>query len=417
MSKSSLKVSEGPFESAADVLTTILRSGAQLLLQQAVEAEISGYLDEVNAGRDRPIAIRNGYLPKRNVQSGIGQIEVRQPRCRIRPQEEGEKDIKKFSSKILPPYLRKTRSIEEVLPWLYLKGVSTGDFQEALSALLGLDAKGLSASTISRLKSTWDQDFEYWQRRDLSSKHYVYIWADGIHFNVRLGEDKRMCVLVVMGVTKDGKKELLAVQDGYRESKLSWEGVLKDLKSRGLEAPHLAIADGALGFWAALCDVYPTTEAQRCWVHKTANVLDKLPKSKQREAKRMIHNIYNAPTKVEADRGFDLFLTTFESKYPKASECLKKDRERLLAFYSYPAEHWVHIRSTNAIESAFATVRLRTSKTKGCGSVRATLLMVYRLALSAEKNWNRLRGHERLAEVVDARWRFVDGERVEANAA
>ena len=305
-----------------------------------------------------------------------------------------------------------------MLPWLYLKGVSTGDFQEALAALLGDEASGLSSTTITRLKGVWKNEYDDWQRRSLKDRRYVYIWADGVYFNVRLGEDDRNCILVIMGTTTEGEKELLAVVEGYRESALTWKELLLDLKSRGLTIdPSLAIADGALGFWAALPQVFPSTKTQRCWVHKTANVLDKLPKSTQPLAKKMLHEIYNSPRKAEAERVFDHFIETYDAKYPKAVKCLVKDRENLLTFYDFPAEHWPHIRTTNPIESTFATVRLRTNKTKGCGSSTATLLMVFKLAQSAQKNWRRLRGYERLADVIDIKWKFVDGERTKAEAA
>lgn len=406
---------KGIVENSGDVLTAILRRGAQSLLQQAIEAEIDQYMDQVNGGIGERLVVRNGYLPPRAIQTGIGDIEVKRPRCRAKSQEAvGER----FTSKILPPYMRRSRSVEDVLPWLYLKGISTGDFQEALASLLGEGAKGLSATTITRLKGQWSEDLKSWQSRNLSNKRYVYVWADGIHFNIRLGEDDRMCILVLMGTTMDGEKELIALSEGYRESEASWKMMLLDLRSRGLSVdPSLAIADGALGFWAALPQVFPTTKRQRCWVHKTANILDKLPKSKQPQAKTLIHSIYNAPRKAEAERLFDVFLETFDAKYPKATACLKKDKETMLAFYDFPAEHWAHIRTTNAIESSFASVRLRTYKTKGCGSSSATVMMVFKLVESAQKRWHRLRGYERLAEVIDIRWKFVDGEKLEAKAA
>lgn len=402
-------------ESSTDVITEILRTGAKTLLQQAIEAEVQTYLSKVNGEAKCTAAIRNGYLPDRSIQTGLGDIPIKQPRVRLK---NGSSEIEKFQSSILPPYLRRTKNIEEMIPWLYLKGVSTGDFKEALCALLGDRAGGLSSTTITRLKGTWQTDFDAWDKRRLDQKQYVYIWADGIHFNVRLSEDKRMCILVIMGATADGTKELLAVSDGYRESTLSWKTVLVSLRDRGLtESPKLAIGDGALGFWAALNEIFPDTLQQRCWVHKTANVLDKIPKSKQPEAKKMLHNIYNQPSKAEANTAFAAFLEVFDAKYPKATNCLSKDREKLLTFYDFPAENWCHIRSTNPIESTFATVRLRTYKTKGCGSASATLLMVFKMCENASKTWRKLRGHERLAEVIDIRWMFKDGERIEANAA
>ena len=400
----------------SDVLTNILRQGAQSLLQQAVEAELQSYLSRVNQPEAPPVAIRNGYSPKRTIQTGIGDVAVQQPRARIKKGFEG---IEHFSSKILPPYLRRTKSLEELIPWLYLKGISTGSFQEALQALLGENASGLSATTITRLKASWTEDYEQWCKRDLSAKRYVYIWADGVHFNVRLGEDgERACILVIIGATSDGTKELIAVEAGMRESTIAWKGLLLQLRQQGLMiAPELGIGDGALGFWAALSEVYPTTRQQRCWVHKTANVLDKLPKSVQPQAKKMLHDIYNAENKGNANKVIDDFAKVFDAKYPKAVTCLMKNRDAMLTFYDFPAEHWGHIRSTNPIESTFATVRLRTEKTKGCGTAKATLTMVFKLAESAAKTWNKLRGSDRLAEVIDIRWRFEDGVRVEAEAA
>mgnify|MGYP003377614023 CR=1 FL=1 len=401
---------------SSDVLTDILRRGAQTLLQQAVEAELQSYLSQVNQEAMSFAAVRNGYCPMRTIQTGIGDIPVRQPRARIKKGFEG---IENFSSKILPPYLRRTKSIEELIPWLYLKGISTGDFQEALQALLGDSAPGLSATTITRMKASWADDYNIWCKRDLSAKRYVYIWADGVHFNVRLGEDgERACILVIMGATSDGVKELLAVEAGMRESTTSWKGLLLQLRRQGLvTTPELAIGDGALGFWAALSEVYSTTKHQRCWVHKTANVLDKLPKNSQPQAKKMLHNIYNAENKANANKLLDEFAKVFDAKYPKAVTCLLKNRDSMLAFYDFPAEHWCHIRSTNPIESTFATVRLRTAKTKGCGTALATLTMVFKLAENASKTWKKLRGYERLAEVIDIKWKFKDGIRIEAKAA
>ncbi len=312
-----------------------------------------------------------------------------------------------------PPYLRKTRSLEELIPWLYLKGISTGDFREALAALLGPAAPGLSASTVVRLKECWQQEYATWIKRSLADKRYVYFWVDGIHFNIRLEED-RQCILVVMGATAEGKKELVAVQDGFGESEQSWKELLLDLKARGLtQGPELAIGDGALGFWKALPQVFSKTREQRCWVHKTANVLNKLPKSRRSMAKGMLHDIWMAPTKAEAEKASDLFGTTFEAKYPKATACLAEDREVLLAFYDFPAEHWVHIRTTNPIESTFATVRLRTRRTKGCGSRIACLTMVFRLTQCAERHWRALNGATLLADVIRG-VSFTDGEKKQA---
>ena len=383
-----------------DPLTTILRQGAQTLLAQAIEAEVADWIDRHAAVTDeqgRRQVVRNGRHPARSVLTSLGPVPVTQPRVHDR-RPEGQRE--KFTSKILPPYLRKTKTIDELLPWLYLKGVSTGDFHEALASLLGPDAPGLSASTVTRLKSVWGEEYRQWTQRDLSGKRYVYVWADGIHFNVRLEED-RSCILVLMGATEDGRKELIAVQEGVRESEISWKELLLDVKGRGLAVdPSVAVADGALGFWKAVGQVWPKTRGQRCWVHKTANVLDKLPKRLQPTAKEKLHQIYQADTREAANEAFDLFVETYEAKYPKAVQCLAKDREELLTFYDFPSEHWVHLRTTNPIESTFATVRLRTKKTKGCGSRLATLTMVFKLAQSAQKRWRKLNGYERIGEVI-----------------
>ncbi len=404
-----------PAGSAHDVLTEILRQGAQTLLATAIEAEVDAYIGEHAEQRDangHRLVVRNGCKGERVIQTGIGPVTIRQPRVNDRRTDENGDRIQ-FTSKILPPYLRKTKSLEELIPWLYLKGVSTGDFSEALASLLGPNAPGLSASTVVRLKEVWRQDYEDWSKRSLADKRYVYFWVDGIHFNIRLEED-RQCILVVMGATPEGKKELVAVQDGYRESEQSWKELLLDLKARGFEdGPILATGDGALGFWKALPQVFPMTREQRCWVHKTANVLNKLPKSKQAKAKRMLHDIWMAETKAEADQAFDLFIETFEAKYPKATACLAKDREVLLTFYDFPAEHWMHIRTTNPIESTFATVRLRTRRTKGCGSRIACLTMVFRLTQCAEQHWRALNGSTLLADVIRG-VQFVDGEKQKA---
>ena len=405
-----------PQASSSDVLNELLKKGAQKLLHQAIEMEIQEYLDKINLNAGKTLAIRNGYLPERTIQTGIGDIPVKQPRARLKEEAEAA-GISKFESKILPPYLRRTKSIEELLPWLYLKGISTGDFGEALFSLLGKDAPGLSATTITRLKGVWQEEYEAWMQRSLADKRYVYIWADGIYCNVRL-EDARACLLVIMGSTLDGTKELITVVAGHRESEMSWEAVLRSLRDRGLEtAPELAIGDGALGFWKALDKIYPETKRQRCWVHKMANILDKLPKSVHPQAKSMLHEIYNAPTKAEAEKAFKRFLDVFSAKYKAATDCLAKDHDCLLTFYDFPAEHWTHIRTTNPIESTFATVRLRTAKTKGCGSTLATVTMVFKLAESASKKWKRLNGRELLADVIDINWKFVDGVKMESIAA
>ncbi len=416
MAQSNEKIVDFPSETSQDVLTELLRRKARELLCGAIEQEAEDHLRERESLRDeagRRLVVRNGYLPERTIQTGIGDVVVKKPRIRDRrPAEEREP----FESSILPRYLRRTKSVAELLPWLYLKGVSTGDFGEALKALLGADAPGLSATTITRLKATWEEEYKDWSRRSLAGKRYAYVWADGVYFNVRLEDDAnaRQCILVLMGATPEGRKELIAVIDGYRESEQSWRELPLGLRSRGLElAPELAIGDGGLGFWAALRKVYSSAREQRCWVHKTANVLNKMPRSVQPKAKAMLHDIWMAGTKLEAEKAFDLFLETFTGKYPGATACLRKDRDVLLTFYDFPAEHWPHIRTTNPIESTFSTVRLRTRKTKGAGSRLASLAMVFKLALTAQKKWRALNGSQLIADVIRGVL-FVDGVRKEA---
>ena len=405
-----------PAPASRDVLSEILRAGAQRLLTQAIEDEVTDWIESrsnlTNEAGHRQV-VRNGRLPKRAILTGLGPMEVEQPRVLDRrPKDEAEF----FSSQVLPPYLRKTKSLEELIPWLYLKGISTGDFSEALAALVGPQAKGLSASTVVRLKSIWEGEFQEWNQRSLEGKQYVYVWADGVHFNIRLEED-RQCILVLMGATAEGHKELIAVVDGYRESEQSWKALLLDAKARGMIVdPKLATGDGALGFWKALPQVYATTREQRCWVHKTANVLDKLPKRLQSEAKDKIHQIWMAPTKADADKAFDLFVATYEAKYPKATVCLSKDRDVLLTFYDFPAEHWIHLRTTNPIESTFATVRLRHRRTKGNGSRLACLTMVFKLMQSAQKRWRLLNGSNLLPDVIQGT-QFIDGIKPQQTAA
>jgi len=406
MGKDNVYQFEKPSDSVADSLSELLRSGARQLLEQAVNSELAEFLGEHSERRlpdGRQAVVRNGYHPEREIQTGIGGVEVKVPKVRDRS---GEGVC--FRSELLPPYLRRSSSVEAVLPWLYLKGVSTGDFQEALSALLGDNAKGLSASTISRLKSEWEQEYDGWSKRSLRGKRYVYLWADGVYFNIRM-EESRQCLLVLIAVDEYGKKEFLAVEDGYRESEQSWTELLADLKQRGLDvAPELGIGDGALGFWKALRKIYPETRHQRCWVHKTANVLNKLPKAVQAKAKTDLHQIWMAETREAAHEAFDSFTSRYQLKYEKAVECLLKDREELLAFYDFPAEHWKHIRSTNPIESSFATIRLRTKKTRGCISRKSGLAMVFKLGLSAEKRWKKIRGFKRLGEVIRG-VKFING--------
>ena len=393
----------------ADPLTKVLRKGARALLAQAVEAEVatllSRYADETtDDGRKR--LVRHGHLPEREIMTGIGPVGVRCPRVRDRVGE-GSQRIR-FSSAILPPYARRSKSLEVLIPILYLKGISTGDFEEALVALLGKDAGGLSASTVGRLKEAWSEEHRRWSKRDLSAKRYVYFWVDGIHVQARL-EDDAQCLLVIIGATPEGKKELVGLTDGVRESTRSWKELLLDLKRRGLSmGPELAVADGALGFWQALEEVWPRTRGQRCWVHKTANVLNKLPKSQQSKAKRALQEIWMAETKKDALLAFDAFIETWGVKYDRATECLIKDRDALLAFYDFPAEHWKHLRTTNVVESSLATVRHRTVRSKGCLSNKTALAMIFKLAEAAEKSWRRLDGYNQLPKVILG-VKFTDG--------
>lgn len=393
-------------------LDEIVREGARRMLQAAIDAEVDAFVDDHQGRRDesgRRLVVRNGSLPAREILSGAGPLEVKQGRVRDNsPDREARIE---FSPSVLPAYLRRTAAIEELIPWLYLKGISTSDFGEALQALVGEKAKGLSANVVVRLKEQWSAEYDAWCRRSLADKHYVYVWADGIYAKVRLEDDanNKQCLLVLMGATADGRKELIAVLDGYRESEQSWSELLLDLKHRGLQrAPNIAVGDGALGFWAALRKVFPETKEQRCWVHKTANVLSKLPKSVQPKAKGDLHEIWQAETKADAEKACDHFLEKYEAKYQPACECLRKDRQQLLAFYDFPAEHWAHLRTTNPIESTFATIRLRHRKTKGNGTRRASLTMMFKLAQSASKKWNRLRSHEKITLVIEGR-SFKDG--------
>lgn len=399
-----------PEELSADPLTELLRTGARKLISDAVEAELQELLSKYAAFKNDHghfQVVRNGYLPEREIQTGIGPVKIRVPKIR----DKTHQGIK-FNSTLLPPYLRKTRSVEELLPWLYLKGISTGDFQETLQALLGKDAKGLSASTVSRCKRIWEEEHEAWSRRSLEKNRYVYIWADGVYFNIR-SDDARQCILVIIGVTEHGHKEFIAIEDGYRESEQNWSELLLRLKAKGLgHSPKLAVGDGALGFWKALRKIFPETVHQRCWVHKTANVLNKLPKTIQPKVKQALHEIWMAPTKGDAYKAFDVAISTYSAKYPKAMDCLEKDKDEMLAFYDFPAPHWQHIRTSNPIESTFATVRLRTAKTRGCVARHTILSMVYKLGQSAQRKWRKLRGFNLLAEVIRG-VQFKDGERID----
>lgn len=417
MKDCSLKEVSTPVVEVRDPLTELLRSGARELIRKAVEAELEGMLEQYKHLKlldGRQAVVRNGYLPERTIQTGIGEVEVKVPKVRDRTGSGIQ-----FTSHLLPPYLRRTKSIEELIPWLYLKGLSTGDYSEALASLLGEDAKGISPNTVSRLKSSWLEEHRQWQHQDLSQKSYVYWWADGIYSKVRL--DDRLCLLVIIGVTEHGHKELVAVVDGYRESAASWEELLTNLRQRGLsQGPRLSVGDGALGFWNALSKVYPESGHQRCWVHKTANVLNKLPKSMQPKVKAALHEIWQEPTRESAHKAFDDTIALFSAKYPKAMECLQKDKEELLVFYDFPAEHWLHIRTTNPIESAFATVRLRTRKSRNCGSRDTVLAMVFKLMESAQKRWIKIRGFNLLTLVIN-NVIFKDGiqvvEQLDRNAA
>ena len=396
-------------EGVEDALTEVLRRGARELIRHAVEAEVAAQLEfyedhRLSDGRRR--LVRHGHGPEREIVTGIGAVAVRRPKVRDRGAS-GEDRIR-FRSSILPRFARRTRSLDAALPALYLLGVSSGDFEEALSALLGPSSSSLTPGVIGRLKAEWESEHERWRRRDLSGRRYVHVWADGIYLQGRL-EDEKQCVLVLIGATPEGRKELLGFQTGFRESAQSWRELLLDLKGRGLTTPpELAVGDGALGFWKALDEIFPKTRRQRCWVHKTANVLNKLPKSRQRNAKRDLHEIWMAESRARAERAMDTFAAKYEVKYSAAVTCLEKDREALLAFHDFPAEHWQHIRTTNPIESVFATVRHRTVRSKGCLSHRTALAMVFKLVMAASKTWRRLNGYEKLPRVIEG-VQFTDG--------
>jgi putative transposase len=396
-----------------DPLTDVLRSGARRLLAQAVELEAEAFLAGLRElklpdGRDR--LVRHGHGPERLIQTGIGPVAVSRVKIRDRGAASGENRIR-FSSAILPKWARRTRSLDALLPVLYLRGVSTGDFQEALAALLGRDAPNLSPSVVARLTAEWQAEYEHWQRRDFSARRYVYIWADGVYLQARM-EEHAECMLVLIGATPEGRKELVGFQVGVRESAQSWRELLIEVKRRGLTiAPELAVGDGALGFWKALEEVFPGTRHQRCWLHKTANVLNKVPKAVQISIKADLREIHGAPTRAAAEAAISIFAEKYGAKYARAVECLTKDRDALLAFYSFPAEHWDHLRTSNPIESVFATVRHRTVRTRGSLSPSTARLMVFKLVMAASKTWRRLKGESQLPKVV-AGVTFTDGTEV-----
>ena len=388
-----------------DSLTDLIRTGAQQLLAQALKAEVADLLASYVDQRDEQGHARvvlSGHHPKRDIQTGIGPVTVQVPKVRSR-----QGTPVTFHSALVPPYVRKTASLEAAIPWLYLKGLSTGEMQPALEALVGPEAKGLSASTVARLKQVWREEYAIWRQRRLDADQWVYIWVDGIYSGLR-AEQQRLCALVVIGMNVHGEKHLLAMEDGIRESTQSWREVLLHLKTRGLTAPALAIGDGALGFWAALEEIFPGTRHQRCWCHKTQNVLNALPKSAQPKAKQALQAIWRSETKGLAEQAFDEFLDTYELKYPKATACLQKDREELLMFYAFPAAHWPSLRTTNPIESTFGTIRHRTARTKGCLTRDGMLHMMFKLGQCAEKTWRRLRGFKELPKVI-AGIPFTDG--------
>jgi len=388
-------------------LEELIRRGAQDLIQKAIEVEVQELLasfDNVRLLDGRQTVVRNGYLPERDILTPIGQIPGRKNKVRDR-----SGNGVKFNSALVPPFVRRSQRVSAALPWLYLKGISTGDMREALTVLVGDAAKGLSPNVVSRLKAQWAGEYDHWMKRDLTGQRYVYWWVDGIHTGLRQEGDARQCLLVIIGVTPSGRKELVTIGDGWRESRESWRDVLRDLNARGLaDGPRVAVGDGALGFWAAMDEIFPESRRQRCWVHKTGNVLNALPKSLQAKAKAALHDIWMAPTRAEANRAFDRFQDQYGAKYPKAVEKLSRDREALLTFYDFPAEHWVHLRTTNPIESTFATVRHRTTRTKNCVSRSTFLGLAFKLIEEAEKTWRRIRGAERIDELLGGT-RFRDG--------
>jgi putative transposase len=397
---------EGQTPEIAQSLDELAREGARRMIAAALEAEVEQYVESLRHLRDEnghALVVRNGKSHhERTVHMGAGSIKVQAPRVDDRRPEHS------FGSKILPPYMRRSPRLEEAVPVLYLRGLSTGDFSEALQALLGSVASGFSATTVTRLLKVWQEEYSVWRKRSLAGKEYVYVWADGVYFNVRLEEDRLAC-LVIVGVLPNGRKEVIALEDGYRESTESWASVLRDLKRRGMGAPLLAIGDGNLGFWAALRDVYPETKEQRCWKHKLANVLDKLPKRWQTKAKEQLHEVMYAPDRASALEEIAVFEQEYGARYPKAVETLRKDQEQMLTFFAFPAEHWCHLRTTNPIESTFATVKARTKKTKGAGSRQAGLAMAWKLLMAAQQRWRRVNAPH-LVALVKAAVAFPDGE-------
>ncbi len=411
MRKSNVIKLKNPELFEQDPLTDLIRKGARDLIQRAIETELNELLDKCSGRRapnDKAGVVRNGYLPERSIETGVGPVTVKIPKVRSK-----DGHPISFRSALVPPYVRKTRSLEAALPWLYLKGISSGEMEQALQVLVGPDANGLSASTVSRLKKEWGDEYKTWSQKKLENENWIYLWADGVYSGLR-GDNEKLCALVIVGVNERGEKHFLAIEDGVRESTQSWKEVLLNLKHRGMNAPLLAIGDGALGFWSALDKVYPKTRSQRCWMHKTGNVLNYLPKSIQAKAKEALHNIWMAETKSAAIKAFDLFISIYSAKYPKATACLEKDRDELLTFYDFPAQHWQSIRTSNPIESSFGTIRHRTKRSKGCLSRAGMLHMIFKLGMCAEKKWRRLRGFDYLAKVITG-VKFKDGIEVKNN--
>lgn len=410
MLKVTTEEADGVAPEVKHTLDDLARDGARRMIAAALKAEADDYVERMRGERDEQrhaLVVRNGKAQQRTLTTGAGPMKIQAPRVHDR------RPGQRYTSQILPPYMRRSPRLEEVLPVLYLRGLSTGDFAEALPVLLGPEAAGLSATTITRLIKVWQDEYRTWRKRSLATKDYVYVWADGVYFGVRLEEDRLGC-LVVMGVLPDGQKELIALEDGYRESKESWAALLRDLKDRGMVAPVLAVGDGALGFWGALAEVYPETREQRCWVHKLANILDKLPRRLQPRAKALLHEVMLAPTQAGAKQATQVFVREFEVRYPKAVACLLDDQETLFTLYDFPAQHWIHLRTTNPIESPFATVKSRTAQTKGAGSRNAGLALAFKLALAAEDHWRKLNASE-LIPLVRAGVRFQDGLQVSAH--